>query len=131
MDWHSGVYKMNEYSEIPNWHEIRKGILKRDSHQCFRCESRNRRELTVHHIIPRNEGGGENSENLITLCSNCHDFVETEGLRSLIEIEASTDHAIKSNEIKKKTKNHPRTETFKRPKWHEYVYGGKRHSEDR
>lgn len=64
----------------------RKRILKRDN---FRCQSstlltkgkpccypdgfkRRSRELHVHHIIPRSEGGTDDDENLITLCHICH-----------------------------------------------------------
>jgi 5-methylcytosine-specific restriction endonuclease McrA len=31
--------------------------------------------LTVHHVLPRSEGGLDNPENLLTLCRPCHDKV--------------------------------------------------------
>lgn len=41
---------------------------------CIRC--RERRANTKHHIIPRIYGGEEYKENMIDLCSRCHDEVE-------------------------------------------------------
>jgi len=46
--------------------------------------------LTVHHIRPRADGGGDNLGNLITLCTRCHDWVEGRGLRSRAAIMGST-----------------------------------------
>lgn len=31
-----------------------------------------KRNLEVHHILPRHEGGADNPENLITWCDDCH-----------------------------------------------------------
>ncbi len=41
---------------------------------CKRCFVR--KSETVHHIIPRDSGGGEHQENKISLCFRCHDYVE-------------------------------------------------------
>jgi hypothetical protein len=129
-DWHLTVYKKDKKDILEDWHEIRKSILERDEYRCFRCESTNRKNLTVHHIIPRSEGGKENRNNLITLCGNCHDLVEVSGFRSLVEIIASADFSpILEKEIKEV---HKRVEEdFERPEWHKYVYGGVRRNERR
>ena len=34
--------------------------------------------LNVHHIKPVSEGGGDEPENLITLCKNCHKEIHRE-----------------------------------------------------
>jgi HNH endonuclease len=61
-------------------------IRKRDKNTCQRCTRRlGARQLSVHHIIPRAEGGPDSDANLITLCTvsrkengglSCHDWVE-------------------------------------------------------
>ena len=48
--------------------------------KCGICKSRSK--LTIHHILPRSEGGQNNKENLIVLCRPCHDFVEEQNVRS-------------------------------------------------
>jgi len=41
---------------------------------CPRCLKRN--AISLHHIIPRANGGGDNKENIIYLCIECHNKVE-------------------------------------------------------
>lgn len=50
--------------------EKREKILKRDNYQCQACYDTE--HLTIHHIIYRSQGGGDEDENLITLCETCH-----------------------------------------------------------
>ena len=125
-NWKPRVYKLRENNITENWHEIRAAVLERDKYRCYRCESKNKRSLSVHHIIPRREGGGDNMENLITLCLTCHDLIEVNECRSLADIEATIDdNAVEYREPKTIAK---REESFSRPDWHKYVYGGMRHS---
>jgi len=49
----------------------KKEVLKRDKYTCQLCYSMTRR-LTVHHIKPQ---GSADPDNLITLCSGCHNAV--------------------------------------------------------
>lgn len=49
-------------------------VLCRDKHTCQLC-GRGERELHVHHVIWRQNGGGDVPENMITLCSQCHSKV--------------------------------------------------------
>lgn len=41
---------------------------------CNLCEysTENKKEIDIHHIIPRELGGNNNIENKIHLCPNCH-----------------------------------------------------------
>lgn len=48
-------------------------IHTRDGWKCRVCKTRN--SLHAHHIIYRSHGGDDVSENLITLCNNCHEAV--------------------------------------------------------
>lgn len=47
-------------------------ILERDGYHCQVPGCRNRRNLNVHHIIPRSLGGGDEPENLVTTCYEHH-----------------------------------------------------------
>lgn len=51
-------------------------ILNRDGWKCRYCGFRN--NLHVHHIIFRSDNGPDESWNLITLCSSCHNGVHFE-----------------------------------------------------
>jgi len=49
-------------------------VMQRDGWQCRNRECQERRHLSVHHVIPRSQGGEDVEENMITLCiPNCHD----------------------------------------------------------
>lgn len=50
--------------------EIRSKILLRDHFRCQECGYY--KHLEVHHIVPKSKGGGDNPENLVTLCTRCH-----------------------------------------------------------
>jgi len=50
-------------------------VLKRDSWRCQECGSRT--NLQVHHIEFRSQSGADIEENLITLCSECHDRIHS------------------------------------------------------
>lgn len=53
---------------------LREAVLYRDKHTCQHCGERNKR-MEVHHHLPRSEGGTNQTENLITLCVDCHEGV--------------------------------------------------------
>jgi RNA-directed DNA polymerase len=46
-------------------------VLRRDNHTCQRCGSTNVK-MCIHHIVPKEHGGTEALDNLITLCRPCH-----------------------------------------------------------
>jgi cytochrome c553 len=39
---------------------------------CVACGERDVQRLEHHHLVPRSVGGGDEEENLITLCGRCH-----------------------------------------------------------
>ncbi len=49
----------------------RKNILVRDKHRCQYCGNKSG-PLTLDHVIPREKGGGENWDNLVTACQPCN-----------------------------------------------------------
>ena len=86
MDWKKRVYHQPKPTDLPeNWEEIKRKIKIRDHYICQMCGLRENylTKLTVHHIISRDLGGSEDSENLITLCEECHDEVEILNFKSL------------------------------------------------
>jgi len=51
---------------------VREYVLYRDNHTCQNCKGKSKDPvLEVHHIISR-QTGGDNPDNLITLCKTCH-----------------------------------------------------------
>jgi len=59
---------------------IRKAVILKDGCKCQECGKSNC-VLEVHHIVPRRLHGADILDNLITLCSSCHQ--ETEGKEEL------------------------------------------------
>jgi len=51
---------------------VRREVLARDRHRCQAPGCENTHFLEIHHITPRHRGGGNQPENLRTLCSSCH-----------------------------------------------------------
>lgn len=127
-DWHGQVYKkarsMNRRQQ-EEWRMVKRIVLERDHHRCRRCQKKgasNDRGLSVHHIIPR-PTGKDLPENLITLCYKCHDFVELQGYQTWDEITASMEDDV---ELPPEKPDLHTEESFPRPNWHKWVYGGQR-----
>ncbi len=58
---------------------VRREVLARDQHRCQAPGCGRTRFLEVHHIKPRNHGGGNLEENLVTLCASCHRLYHERG----------------------------------------------------
>lgn len=54
---------------------MRKAVIIRDKYECMECRKSNCM-LEVHHIVPRRLRGSNTLDNLITLCSKCHQKTE-------------------------------------------------------
>ncbi|MBC8367390.1 HNH endonuclease [bacterium] len=50
----------------------RRAVLMRDRHRCQAKGCRSTNFLEVHHLTARKRGGDNSEQNLITLCSRCH-----------------------------------------------------------
>jgi 5-methylcytosine-specific restriction endonuclease McrA len=58
----------------PEAHEqLYRQVLERDGWRCQACGKR--ANLQVHHIVLRSQSGADIEDNLITLCSECHDQI--------------------------------------------------------
>ena len=49
----------------------RKNIFKRDNYKCQYC-GKNTSSLTIDHVIPKNKGGRDSWENLVSACKTCN-----------------------------------------------------------
>lgn len=52
----------------------RKNVFKRDNFTCQYCgiKSKNMKQLTIDHVMPRSRGGDSSWTNLVTACSRCN-----------------------------------------------------------
>ena len=123
--WYKKVYHPTEsgpHELLLQFREVTKRIFKRDRYQCQGCfltryklEQTNR-HLTCHHVNPRSEGGSLLDDNLLTLCNQCHDYVEGKSYRTRGEIMGcqAPDH------------RHYQVNRSPDSDWHKWVYGGYR-----
>jgi len=71
---------------------VRFDILQRDDFTCNICKSYdynseiNVSRMQVHHILPVSEGGEDSEDNLVTLCSSCHNSVHSDGWESYVKV---------------------------------------------
>uniref|UniRef100_A0A6M3KL81 Putative homing endonuclease n=1 Tax=viral metagenome TaxID=1070528 RepID=A0A6M3KL81_9ZZZZ len=115
--WESKVYHLAEERENePEWKAIVKVVKARDKHSCQSC--RIKIGLTVHHILPREDGGTDYPPNLITLCNYCHNEIEELGFRVKEQI---IDFKRKRKYIKQDTHIVSNETPIK---WQQWVYGG-------
>ena len=59
------------YTRPPGWASIRRRILARDNHTCYRCGAPAR---DVDHLTPVARGGSHDDVNLAAICKPCHDI---------------------------------------------------------
>jgi len=67
------IIRLSQFISLPYKKVVltRKNILRRDSFKCGYC-GRSDLPLTVDHIIPKAQGGGDTWENLICACTACN-----------------------------------------------------------
>ena len=74
---------------------VRRAVLARDRFRCQAPGCGHTRFLEVHHLTPRKLGGGNNSENMITLCASCHRLVhENGGMIATVALTAGRGMAV-------------------------------------
>ena len=59
--------------DATNYRELHRQVLERDGWRCQVCGSM--QQLQVHHLKYRSQLGGDEEQNLITLCAECHEQV--------------------------------------------------------
>lgn len=63
---------------------VRAAVLARDRHRCAAPGCGSARFLEVHHVVPREEGGSNQADNLVTLCGRCHRFAHEKARREAV-----------------------------------------------
>jgi len=76
------------------WDATRRRVLERDDQACRFCgvtdeqhRDEHDRGLHAHHIIPKNDGGSDDVDNLITVCCRCHRTLEETHAKALVELD--------------------------------------------
>ncbi len=81
----------------------RQFVLARDGYKCQNkcCKAKDKR-LEVHHLVYRENDGGDEPENLLTLCKSCHDGVHDGSvvLGKLGKKKGALNHATQMNSIR-------------------------------
>jgi 5-methylcytosine-specific restriction endonuclease McrA len=75
--------------EDGGYRELKMKILERDGWKCQLCGRRD--QLQIHHLIQRSQSGPDCDENLIVLCSRCHDWLHS-GRIELCDVTALVSH---------------------------------------
>ena len=64
----------------------RTAVLERDDYTCQKCGEKvglttvdGQKRAQIHHRTPKSEGGSDEEENLVTLCSDCHESEHNHG----------------------------------------------------
>mgnify|MGYP002760721558 FL=1 len=92
------------YTLTESWAQIRKKALERDEYECQYCGVEEPvAMLEVHHIIPVRLDGGDELENLVTLCQRCHN--------SLHKLGEDPEYHVNTLENAEKETNGQQTET--------------------
>lgn len=71
-----------KFGEIPK--SVQRDVLERDHHECQICRSK--KDIQIHHIIKQKNGGNNNEDNLVTLCSSCHRHIEIGDIPHAVEL---------------------------------------------
>jgi len=117
-NWGQRVYQPGEPEDI-DYIAMKREMTKVAGYTCESCRKKfPQRELTLHHVIPRCEGGPTEPDNLIVVCNPCHNLIEPLEFRTKVHIRY---YAAKT---KLKIKRRPIVAMEKQNDWHQWVYGG-------
>lgn len=91
----------DNFYKKPRWISKREKILKRDEYMCRECKryGKTTGANTVHHIYPLKQRPdlAFNSNNLLSLCSKCHDRMHDRSNNELTELGVSWVNRLKGN----------------------------------
>jgi len=69
------IIRIPKYIKTDGKHHIplnRMNIFRRDGWACVYCGDRDKRTLTIDHVVPQSKGGKNTWENLVTACKSCN-----------------------------------------------------------
>ena len=97
-----------------DFYNVKAYVLARDNYTCQHCKGKSKDpKLHCHHIIFRSQRGTDSPENLICLCSTCHDNLHAEKIK-ISGRKSKTKHATEIDIIKSQVRKSSWifTETF-------------------
>jgi hypothetical protein len=98
----SGIDYLN--GDQKGFYNVKAYVLSRDNYTCQHCKGKSKdKRLHCHHIIFRSNNGTDSPDNLITLCTTCHDNLHA-GKIKLSCRKSITKHATKIGIIKSQIK---------------------------
>ena len=62
--------------DTTSYRDLHRKVLERDGWRCQTCGSM--QHLQVHHLKFRSQSGGDEEQNLITLCAECHERMHSD-----------------------------------------------------
>ena len=75
--WQARVYSPSQTNMSEDYVALKRSFCRQFNYCCQACRKRFSADcLSLHHIVPREEGGADEGDNLILLCHSCHDKVE-------------------------------------------------------
>ncbi len=89
--------KEKAVKDAANWRLVCKVVDARDGRACRVCGTKTNPDAVGllrghrHHIVYRSAGGKDVSENLVTLCAECHD---AEHVKRSLHVEGNADEAL-------------------------------------
>ena len=108
------------YQEGPQqgFNNVRAYVLHRDGYKCQykKAGTKHTKQLHVHHVVFRSKGGSNAPDNLVVLCSSCHDALHAGKItmpskeRRMSKTRAATHMGIIQSQLRKSDWNF--TETF-------------------
>lgn len=69
------IIRIPKYVKTDGKHHIplnRMNVFRRDGWSCVYCGDRDKRSLTIDHVVPQSKGGKNSWENLVTACKSCN-----------------------------------------------------------
>ena len=124
-DWHENVYGGERGDKLNKnqYRELLKSFSKRFKYTCQACRKRltvRSGALSLHHILPREQGGESEPENLILLCGGCHDIVELDWEKYRTYQSILYAFADRPERVTKEKR------VDYGVRWQQWVYGGKK-----
>ena len=66
--------KEYQNGDAKGFYNVKQAVLSRDNYTCQLC-GKQKEHLHVHHIVFKSKGGSNRMDNLVTLCSECHEKI--------------------------------------------------------
>jgi len=113
--WQQKVYKKGDYNaQEQEQYDL---IKQKSGNRCLCCwEIFLKKRLSLHHLIPREQGGQTIEDNLILVCGPCHDDIEGQVL--------SRRQIVKRNYDGDKRRKSKSAKLGGAIRWQQWVYGG-------